>query len=124
MTCKFHCSTGPAFFISRILNIEETLSFAGALTFCRTKFKVSMNQVHGARNVGEKCQGNAANQSRVQSRTNLEVTDGRTDGRMGRQTDRQAYSSIPPPLHCRGYNNHHSNHSSVKNRLYVFFLYV
>jgi len=49
--CKFHCSTGPALLISGILEIEQTLSFAGAFTLCRRKLKVSMKQVHGVRNV-------------------------------------------------------------------------
>ena len=76
---NFTCSTGPVLSITRILNIEPALSFAGAFTFCRTKLKVNMNQVHSVRNVCEKCQGNAANHSRVKSCTKLEVTDGRTD---------------------------------------------
>ena len=43
-----------------------------------------MNQVHGVRTVCAKCEGNAANHSRVESRTKLEVTDGLMD----RQTDK------------------------------------
>ena len=99
---NFTCSTGPVLSITRILNIEPALSFAGAFTFCRTKLKVNMNQVHSVRNVCEKCQGNAANHSRVESCTKLEVTDGRTDGQLDRQTDRQISQFQYTPLHYVG----------------------
>ena len=37
--------------------------------------------------MSEKCQGNAANHSGVESRTKLEVTDGWTDGQTDREID-------------------------------------
>ena len=61
------------------------------------QMKVSMKQVHGVRNVCEKFEGNVANHSRVESRTKLQVTDGRTDGQTDGKTDRQADFSMPPP---------------------------
>ena len=49
--------------------------------------------------MSEKCQGNAANHSGVESRTKLEVTDGRMDGQTDRQTDRQTDQFQYTPHH-------------------------